>query len=70
MSSGRLLYLSKLNRPDAGALPCTANGATVTSVTAGTAPTAAPTAGSSASWSSPKMKSVSGTTPMSRATAS
>jgi hypothetical protein len=74
MSTGRLLNLSKLNRPDTGGLPWTASGAISTPLfpiaisILETLGVAATTLGNSASWSSPKMKSVAGTTPVSLST--
>lgn len=71
---GRLLYLSKLNRPEAGALPCTANGATSTPLLPravsilGTAAAAATSSPCSARNRSPEIKSVAGTTPVSLTT--
>ena len=73
-STGRLLYLSKLKRPDTGGLPCTASGAVSTPLVpidvsiSGVAAAALTHALRSTSPSSPKMKSVAGTTPISLST--
>ena len=67
-SSGTLENLSNPNNPDTGGLPCTASGGRCTPVRPGTVAAAAVTAENSADWRAPKMKSASGTTPVSLST--